>query len=65
MAVLFSSTELEELQDLADVVVTMHKGEVVRRHDGGTASAVLLREMTHGGTGGGPLLSGTTQEPAL
>jgi ABC-type sugar transport system ATPase subunit len=48
MAVLFSSTELEELQELADVVVTMHKGVVVQRHEGATASAVLLREMTHG-----------------
>jgi ABC-type sugar transport system ATPase subunit len=50
MAVLFSSTELEELLDLADVVVTMHKGVVVRRHDGDVAGAVLLREMTHGAT---------------
>jgi len=48
IAVLFSSTELEELQELADVVVTMHKGVAVRRHEGDTASAVLLREMTHG-----------------
>ena len=48
MAVLFSSTELEELHDLADVVVTMHKGVVVQRHEGQTAGAVLLREMTHG-----------------
>ena len=48
MAVLFSSTELEELHDLADVVVTMHKGVAVGRHAGRTASAVLLREITHG-----------------
>ena len=53
MAVLFSSTELEELLDLADVVVTMHKGVAVRWHEGETASAVLLREMTHGGPGDG------------
>jgi ABC-type sugar transport system ATPase subunit len=51
-AVLFSSTELEELHDLADVVVTMHHGVAVRRHVGETSSAVLLREMTHGGTEG-------------
>jgi ABC-type sugar transport system ATPase subunit len=50
VAVLFSSTELEELHDLADTVVTMHKGVAVRRHDGDTAGAVLLREMTHGGS---------------
>ncbi|QIG45643.1 sugar ABC transporter ATP-binding protein [Nocardioides anomalus] len=48
LAVLFSSTELEELQDLADVVVTLHQGHVVQRHDGPTPGAVLLREMTHG-----------------
>jgi ABC-type sugar transport system ATPase subunit len=50
VAVLFSSTELEELLDLADIVITMHKGVVVRRHDGDLAGAVLLREMTHGGS---------------
>ncbi|MFG1610327.1 sugar ABC transporter ATP-binding protein [Actinoplanes sp. NPDC049265] len=52
LAVLFSSTELEELRDLADVVVTMHKGETVRRHEGDLAETALLREMTHGAAGG-------------
>lgn len=65
MAVLFSSTELEELLDLADVIVTMHKGVAVRQHEGDTASAVLLREMTHGGpdggTGSAPLTTGHRQ----
>jgi len=51
MAVLFSSTELEELLDLADVVVTMHKGTVVQRHEGDTSGDLLLREMIHGGAG--------------
>jgi ABC-type sugar transport system ATPase subunit len=52
IAVLFSSTELEELLDHADVVVTMHKGVVVQRHDGDVDGAVLLREMTHGAADG-------------
>ncbi|MEV6844372.1 sugar ABC transporter ATP-binding protein [Actinoplanes sp. NPDC051411] len=64
MAVLFGSTELEELLDLADVVVTMHKGVVVRRHDGDVAGAVLLREMTHGAADGGiPAATSTKERP--
>jgi len=53
VAVLFSSTELEELQDLADVVVTIYQGRIVRQHDGAVAGADLLREMTHGAPNGG------------
>ncbi|HVU91996.1 MAG TPA: sugar ABC transporter ATP-binding protein [Jatrophihabitans sp.] len=47
-AVVFSSTELAELTDLADVVITMHKGTVVARHDGDVPGDALLFEMTHG-----------------
>jgi ABC-type sugar transport system ATPase subunit len=62
MAVLFNSTDLEELLDLADVVVTMHKGVVVRRHDGAVAGTVLLREMTHGVAEGGTPAATPTKE---
>ena len=34
VVVLFSSTELEELLDLGDVIVTMHEGVAVQRHEG-------------------------------
>ncbi|MFF7048200.1 sugar ABC transporter ATP-binding protein [Streptomyces griseorubiginosus] len=48
MTVLFASTELDELVELADVVVTFHKGEVVAQHDSVTSGDALLFEMTHG-----------------
>jgi ribose transport system ATP-binding protein/rhamnose transport system ATP-binding protein len=48
MTVLFSSTELDELVELADVVITMHKGAVVGRHEGHVSGDRLLHEMTHG-----------------
>jgi ABC-type sugar transport system ATPase subunit len=48
MAVIFSSTELDELTDLADVVITMYKGSVVALHPGVVSSDALLYEMTHG-----------------
>jgi ABC-type sugar transport system ATPase subunit len=62
MAVLFSSTELEELLDLADVVITMHKGVAVQRHAGDTPGTVLLREMTHGGTTPGSAAATSTRQ---
>ncbi|MFI5952153.1 sugar ABC transporter ATP-binding protein [Cryptosporangium sp. NPDC051539] len=48
VAVVFSSTELDELVDLADVVLTMYQGRIVRRHDEAVPGDVLLYEMTHG-----------------
>jgi ribose transport system ATP-binding protein/rhamnose transport system ATP-binding protein len=48
MTVLFCSTELDELVELADVVITMHKGAVVGRHEGHVSGDRLLHEMTHG-----------------
>jgi ABC-type sugar transport system ATPase subunit len=49
MVVLFASTELEELLDLGDVIVTMRAGRVVDRYEGGADAAALLRDMTKGG----------------
>jgi ABC-type sugar transport system ATPase subunit len=48
MVVLFASTELEEILELGDVIVTMRDGRTVGRHDGGTSGAALMRDMTHG-----------------
>jgi ABC-type sugar transport system ATPase subunit len=49
--IIFVSTELDELLDLADVVVTMYKGRVVATRPRAEAIAsVLLREMTHAET---------------
>jgi ABC-type sugar transport system ATPase subunit len=46
--IIFVSTELDELLDLADVVVTMYKGQVVATRPRAEAVAsVLLGEMTH------------------
>jgi ABC-type sugar transport system ATPase subunit len=48
-AVIFSSTELDEILDLADVVVTMFAGEVVRvLPRGHVTAASVLTDMTHG-----------------
>ncbi|EXG82736.1 sugar ABC transporter ATP-binding protein [Cryptosporangium arvum] len=52
VAVVFSSTELDELVDLADVVLTMYQGRLVSRHDEAVPGAVLLHEMTHGAEAG-------------
>ena len=48
MVVVFASTELEELLELGDVIVTMRDGEVVGRYDGDADGGILLRDMTHG-----------------
>jgi ABC-type sugar transport system ATPase subunit len=47
LVVMFASTELEELLDLGDVIVTMRDGRTVSRYDGPTDGAPLLRDMTH------------------
>jgi ABC-type sugar transport system ATPase subunit len=48
LVVLFASTELEELLELGDVIVTMREGRLVDRYEGGADGAALLRDMTHG-----------------
>ncbi|MGN9783094.1 sugar ABC transporter ATP-binding protein [Nonomuraea sp. ZG12] len=48
LVVMFASTELEELLELGDVIVTMRDGRLVNRYEGDTDGALLLRDMTHG-----------------
>ena len=50
LVVIFASTELEELLELGDVIVTMRDGQVVNRYhgDGRIDGAALLRDMTQG-----------------
>ncbi|GAA4712813.1 sugar ABC transporter ATP-binding protein [Nocardioides conyzicola] len=48
LVVVFASTELEELLELGDVIVTMHDGRVVGRYDDEVDGAVLMRDMTKG-----------------
>jgi rhamnose transport system ATP-binding protein len=48
LVVVFASTELEELLELGDVIVTMRDGRIVRRYEGDTDGALLMHDMTHG-----------------
>jgi ABC-type sugar transport system ATPase subunit len=48
LVVLFASTELEELLELGDVIVTMRDGQVVNRYEGDVDGALLMRDMTQG-----------------
>ena len=47
VTVVFASTELEELLDLADVVVTMKDGRIVRTHTDTVSGSTLMQDMTH------------------
>lgn len=48
-AVVFASTELDEVLELSDTVVTMFSGRVVGTYDGARATpAQILTDMTHG-----------------
>jgi ABC-type sugar transport system ATPase subunit len=46
LVVIFASTELEELLELGDVILTMRDGRVVTTYEGGADGAVLMRDMT-------------------
>ena len=48
LVVVFASTELEELLELGDVILTMRDGRVVDTYQGGADGAVLMRDMTEG-----------------
>ncbi|PRY30654.1 sugar ABC transporter ATP-binding protein [Pseudosporangium ferrugineum] len=48
LVVVFASTELEELLELGDVILTMRDGRVVSTYDGGANGAALMRDMTEG-----------------
>ena len=48
--VVFASTELDELLELGDVIITMRDGRIVGRYEGDVDEALLMRDMTHGDT---------------
>ncbi|WP_326626986.1 sugar ABC transporter ATP-binding protein [Nonomuraea fuscirosea] len=48
LVVIFASTELEELLELGDVIVTMRDGRMVGRYEGDVDGALLMRDMTGG-----------------
>lgn len=48
LVVIFASTELDELLELGDVIITMRDGRIVSRYEGDTDGALLMRDMTHG-----------------
>jgi ABC-type sugar transport system ATPase subunit len=47
LAVIFASTELDELHDLADTVVTMRAGHLVRHYQTRPNAEQILSDMTH------------------
>ncbi|MCW2840531.1 MAG: Sugar transporter ATP-binding protein [Aeromicrobium sp.] len=47
MAVIFASTELDELIELADTVVTMREGRIVSIYEGSATEAAVLNDITH------------------
>ena len=47
LIVVFTSTETEELRELADELVTMRDGRTIGRHAPPPATSVIVRETTH------------------
>ena len=48
LAVLFASTELDELLELSDEILTMRAGRIIARHSAdATTGAAVLADMTH------------------
>ena len=47
LIVVFTSTETEELRELADELVTMRDGETIAHHASPPATSVIVRETTH------------------
>jgi ABC-type sugar transport system ATPase subunit len=48
LVVLFASTELAELLELGDVIVTMRDCRMIASYEGGADGAALMRDMTRG-----------------
>ncbi|WP_432837621.1 sugar ABC transporter ATP-binding protein [Dactylosporangium sp. CA-092794] len=48
LVVIIASTELEEVLELGDVIVTMRDGHAVGVYEGGADGSRLMRDMTHG-----------------
>jgi ABC-type sugar transport system ATPase subunit len=48
LIVVVASTELEELLELGDVILTMRDGRVVGRYEGDADGSRLMSDMTHG-----------------
>jgi len=47
MAVVFASTELDELVELADTVVTVREGRIVSVYEGTATATAVLNDITH------------------
>jgi ABC-type sugar transport system ATPase subunit len=51
VAVIFASTELDELVQLADTVITMRNGAIVTSYEGDATETAVLNDITHASAG--------------